>query len=171
MTEPDPYIRCIWEECLTQEIAHLHKAAALLWKYERKEYQSLVGDGTFPSILKFESNISYVRKILETTVGNTHQLENIVPLGTLSPTSRFFGYQETVNHPVSSVASHRVIDYHIQDFGTDYRYETARNPVTLLQNRTCDNTTLGRVICDTPERYSICGTTNDDCRCDFVHNC
>ena len=38
MTEVDPYIRCIWEECLAQEIAHLHKAAELLWKYEKKEY-------------------------------------------------------------------------------------------------------------------------------------
>ena len=170
MTESDPYIRCIWEECLTQEIAHLHKAAMLLWKYEHKEYQSLVGDGTFPGILRFESNIDYVRKVLETTVGNTHRLEDIVPLGSLPTDSRFFRYLETVNHPVSSVASHNVIDCHIQKCGTDYRYETALSPVVLLRDRSRDNTTLGRVTCDTPPRYSVCGTTADHCRCDFACN-
>jgi len=171
MTECDPYIRCIWEECLQQEIAHLHKAAALLWKYEHKEYQQLVGDGEFPSILKFGSNIEYVRKVLETTAGNTHNLECIVPLYTLPDDHRFFCYQDKINTPTDSVASHRVIEHHIRHYGMDYRYEVRPNPVGLLQNRACDNTTLGRVICDTPKCHSICGTTADNCSCDFENSC
>ena len=171
-TEVDPYIRCIWEECLTQEIAHLHKAVSLLAKYEKKDYQQVLGcDGTFPSILKFGENIEYVRKVLQTTVGNTHELECIVPLHTLPDNDRFFRYQMTVNTPVDSVASHCVIDKHIQCFGTDYRYEVAPNPVCKLQNRKCDNTTLGRVIHETPEKYSVCGTTADNCRCDLTKHC
>lgn len=167
ITEVDPYIRCIWEECLTQEIAHLHKAAALLWKYEHKEYQQLVGDGEFPSILKFGPNIDYVRRVLETTVGNTHNMECVVPLYSLPEDHRFFFYQKQVNKPVSSVASHCVIDSHIRHCGTDYRYETCLNPVKLLQSRTCDNTSLGRVVSETPSCHSVCGTTEGNCRCDF----
>ena len=41
MTECDRYIKRIWEECLIQEIAHLHKAKELLWKYENHLYRLL----------------------------------------------------------------------------------------------------------------------------------
>ena len=75
MTECDASIRRIWEDCLTQEISHLHKAKELLWKYEQKEYQQVVGEGTFPEILALRPNIRYVRKVLETTAGNTQKKE------------------------------------------------------------------------------------------------
>ena len=48
MTECDPMVRRIWEECLQQEIAHLHKAKDLLWKYEQKDWMQVVGSGEFP---------------------------------------------------------------------------------------------------------------------------
>jgi hypothetical protein len=35
MTEIDPYIKALWEENLSFEIAHLHKAAELLKKYQK----------------------------------------------------------------------------------------------------------------------------------------
>ena len=65
MTECDPSIRRIWEDCLTQEISHLHMAKELLWKYEQKEYQQVVGEGTLPEILALRPNIQYVRKVIE----------------------------------------------------------------------------------------------------------
>ena len=169
MTECDPYIRNIWEECLQQELSHLHKAKELLWKYERKDYESVIGcDGTFPSLLKLGPNINYVRKVLETTVGNTQEKECVVPLGELPEDARFFSFQKNLNTPLDSVATHCIIDRHIRCYGIDYRYETAPNPVALLQNRTIDNTTLGRVPCETPEHLSRCGTTEDNCRCNLT---
>ncbi|MBQ7840080.1 MAG: hypothetical protein IJ390_06295 [Lachnospiraceae bacterium] len=168
MTECDPYIRNIWEECLQQEISHLHKAKELLWKYEKKEPQEVIGcEGDFPSVLKLGPNINYVRKVLETTVGNTHDGECIVPLGALDKDHPFFAYQKTVNTPLDSVSTHNIIDRHIRCYGIDYRYEVGPNPVELLQNRSCDNTTLARVQNDTPEHLSRCGTTEDDCRCNL----
>lgn len=168
MTECDPYIRCIWEECLQQEIAHLHKAKELLEKYEKKDYCEVVGEGTFPSILRLRPNISYVRKVLETTAGNTQKKECVVPLGTLSCDDPFFSYQKTVNTPLDSVSTHCIINKHIRACGKDYRFETAPNPVELLRNRTCDNTTLGRVQDKTPDCLSRCGTTEDNCCCNLT---
>lgn len=165
MTECDPGIRQIWEECLFQEIAQLHKAKELLWKYEKKEYEQIVGDGELPPILRLRPNIEYVRKVMETTVGNTEKKERVVPLGELPADDPFFRYQKTVHHPTDSVSTHCVIERQIQSSGTDYRYEVAPNPVPMLQNRCCDNTTLGRVQDQTPDCLSRCGTTADRCAC------
>ena len=160
MTESDPYIRNFWEECLIQEIAHLNYAKDLLWKYEKKTYQEVVGDGTFPSVLDLGSNIDYVRDVLATSVGNTQKDEYIVPLGTLNENDRFFIYQDIVNTPADSVASHKVIERGIRAEGKDYRFEIAPNPVEFLRDRTKDNTTLGRVPEDTPPELSRCGTSD-----------
>ena len=168
MTECDSYIRQIWEECLNQEITHLHIAKDLLWQYEKKEYQQVVGNGEFPAILQLRPNIEYVRRVLETTVGNTQKKECVVPLGELKSDDPFFFYQKTVNTPLDSVSTHCIIDQHIKSCGMDYRYEVAPNPIVQLQNRTCDNTTLGRVQDKTPDCYSRCGTTADNCACDLT---
>lgn len=167
MTECDPYICRIWEECLAQEIAHLHKAKELLWKYEKKEFEQLVGDGCFPEILRLRPNINYVRKILETTTGNTHEKECVVPLSALSKDAPFFFYQRRVNTPVENVATHEIIDKHIRHCGKDYRYEVDANPVEPLRDRTCDNTTFARVQEKTSDRYSRCGITENNCCCDL----
>ena len=171
MTECDPYIRRIWEECLVQEIAHLHKAAELLQRYEHKDYCQVVGEGTFPSILELRPNIDYVRRVLETTVGNTQKKEFVVPLSNLSANDPFFRYQRTVNPSEEIVPSHIIVDEHICHEGEDYRYEVEPNPVDLLQSRCCDNTSLGRIPRQTPERHSVCGTTRDACRCGLTDIC
>lgn len=159
MTETDGYIRQIWEECLMQEIAHLHKANELLCKYEHRDWQSVLDCGDFPSILSLGQNIEYVRHILATTVGNTQCCDAIVPLGTLGPNADFFKYQNTVNHNICNVASHQIIDDYIDCKDQDYRFETGPSPVESLRCRTCDNTELGRNPSQTPEKYSVCGLT------------
>ena len=57
----------------------------------------------------------------------------------------FFVYQKAVNANVDAVPSHQVIDRAIRKLGRDYRAETAPNPIPGLQNRTMDNTVLGRI--------------------------
>ncbi len=164
-TECDMYIRKIWEECLTQEIAHLHKAAELLYKYEHKEWQQVIPDGNFPEILKLRPNIEYVRDVIATTTGNTQCLSDVVPLYTLSPNAPFYCYQKAVNHDVGSVASHNIIDKYIDCKGMDYRYEIAPSPLKELRNRKEDNTSLGRISSCTPPETSSCGTTANNCQC------
>ena len=166
MTECDLYIRKIWEECLMQEISHLHKAKELLEKYENKSWQQVIGGcGDFPDILVLGPNIDYIRHIIATTTGNTQKEEDVVPLGRLSENDPFFFYQHVMNDPLCEVASHVTIDARIRRKGCDYRFEIKENPLPELRNRRCDNTSIGRIPACTPASASSEGTTADNCRC------
>ncbi len=164
-TECDSYIKRIWEQCLVQEITHLHKAKDLLEKYEGTDWHKVIPCGTFPNILCLHPNIDYVRTIIESTTGNTQKCEYIVPLNSLPMDATFHQYQNIVNHDVNCVPSHQVICQYIDCFGHDYRFEVAPNPLPVLQDRTCDNTTLGRIPCETPDDTQVCGTTAQKCDC------
>lgn len=143
--ETDCYVRKIWEEHFDIELAHLHRAAELLKKYEGKEWQQVIPDGEFPELLRFTPQKEYVRKVLAETVFNTADRENPQkPVCDLPKDADFFQYQSIVNHDVNQVASHRVIVREIQAKGHDYRFEERANPIQELQCRTCDNTTVGR---------------------------
>ena len=171
MTECDPKIRCIWEECLIQEIAHLHTAKDLLWKYEKKDWMQVIPGGEFPQILELRPNVEYVREIIRTTTGNTQKDENVVPLMQLPLNDRFYSYQETVNHDLCEVASHIVINQRIDKEGMDYRFELGRNPIEELRNRNCDNTQIGRDIAFTPLSAMVCGTSQGCCKCEMETDC
>lgn len=56
----------------------------------------------------------------------------------------FFMLQEMVNKPLTAVPSHKVINNYIKANKEDYRSEMQVNPVKGLQDRTKDNTSLGR---------------------------
>lgn len=173
MTECHSRVRRIWEECLIQEIAHLHKAKELLEKYEHKEWQEVIPCGDFPEILKLGPNIEYVREIIRTTTGNTQNMEDVVPLHSLPKDHPFFWYQNVVNHDINSVASHMAIEKYIRSKGMDYRYEVAPNPLEVLRSRRCDNTSLARVPEATPVSATIKGTTADcymECGCKDMNN-
>ncbi len=142
--ESDPYIKLIWEEMLMQEIAHLHKAAELLARYERKQWQQVIPDGTFPELLNFRENIDYVRDVLANTVYQTSILDNYVEVDKVPDSSKFFFFQNALNCNVASVPSHEVIERYIKRNGMDYRFEVKEHPIGELRNRTCDNTTVGR---------------------------
>ena len=142
-TECDPYIRQIWQQNLEQEIAHLHKAAQLLEQYEGKHVSQVIPNPQFPAPLVLESNIPYVRSVL-TTVQNTYKDKNPVPVQSLESSDPFFAYQEIAHEDTGKVASHQVIEQTINKRGRDYRFETAPHPVRELQDRTQDNTRIGR---------------------------
>ena len=144
MDEVDPYIKKIWECYFEYEVAHLHKAAELLRKYENKDWQEVIEDGCFPELLKLGPNIEYVRNILEDTVSYTSVRENYLPLKDVPKDFDFYTYQGIVNCNVPCVPSHLVIDEYIRKNGCDYRFEVCENPIKLLRNRRCDNTCVGR---------------------------
>jgi len=171
MSECDPMVRRIWEECLQQEIAHLHKAKELLWKYEHKDWMQVVGSGEFPQLLVLGPNVEYVREIIRLTTGNTQKEEMVVPLLKLEESDKFYWYQKQVNKNVCDVASHNVIETRICKKGMDYRYELASNPLCELRDRTCDNTQLAREMSATPLSSMVCGTSEGDCLCEAVTDC
>jgi hypothetical protein len=144
MTETDPYIKNLWEENLCFEIAHLHKAAELLEKYENKKWDQVIRDGNFPAPISLHQNIDYVRKILGDTVQFTNVREGYEKIKQLPEDSDFFHYQRIINPNVNTVPSHIVIDEFIKRRGIDYRYQVAPSPVPELRNRREDNTSVGR---------------------------
>ena len=143
--ETDKHIKKIWETCLLQEIAHLHKAAECLKKYGKKEWQEVIPDGNFPELLAFKSTKNYVRDVIANTVCNTAHREGYVCVNDLDDSAEFFKYQKIVNANEKMTPSHSVIEAHIDKFGEDYRYEDSPSPIESLRQRNKDNTTLGRV--------------------------
>ncbi len=144
LTETDPYIKNLWEENLSFEITHLHKAAELLKCYEGKEWQEVIRDAEFPAPIVLHENIDYVRKILGDTVQFTTDKDDYVKVGDLGRNADFFRFQDIINPTTEIVPSHNVIELSIRRRGIDYRYQTALNPVPELNNRRVDNTSVGR---------------------------
>ena len=144
MTETDARIKKFWEQNLDFEIAHLHKAADLLKKYEHKDWCEVIKDGEFPAPLSLHENIDYVRKILGETVQYTSVKEGYKKVKDLPKDADFFRFQEITNPTVEIVPSHNVIDMYIRRHGADYRYQVAPSPVPELRNRRQDNTSVGR---------------------------
>lgn len=142
--ENDAHIKKIWERFFEYEVAHLHKAAELLKKYEGKEYTEVIPEGTFPELLKIGSNIEYVRELIKKTVNMTGLREGYAQVSELSKNSDFVKFQKVVNHDISTVPSHNVIEKIISKNSSDYRYETAVHPIMELRNNKVDNTKLGR---------------------------
>jgi hypothetical protein len=144
MTETDSYIKNLWEENLAMEIAHLHKAADLLKKYEGKCWEEVIKDGEFPAPIALHENIDYVRKILNDTVQYTTVKNAYKRVKDLSADSDFFRFQKVTNPTTDIVPSHNVIETFIHRRGADYRYQVSPNPIPELRNRREDNTSVGR---------------------------
>lgn len=143
-TETDPYVKALWECYFEFEIAHLHKAAELLKKYEKKDWQEVIKDPEFPAPLSLHENIDYVRKILGETVQYTSCKENYVRVKSLPEDADFFRFQEIANPTTKIVPSHNVIESFICRRGADYRFQVAPSPIPELRNRRQDNTSVGR---------------------------
>ena len=143
-TETDGYIKNLWEENLSFEISHLHRAVDLLKKYENKDWQEVIPCGDFPAPISLHENIDYVRKILDDTVQFTTDRDNYVKIKDLPNDADFFKFQNITNPNVDIVPSHNVILTEIAGRGMDYRYQTAPNPIEQLRDRRVDNTSVGR---------------------------
>lgn len=144
-TETNSYVKKLWNANLEMEISHLHKAVELLQKYEGKDWQQVIPDGDFPAPVSLHENIDYVREILGDTVQYTSLVEDYERVENLAPDADFFRYQDVINNPVNQVPSHMVINTHIRNYGKDYRFNVAPNPIKELRARTCDNTSVGRM--------------------------
>ena len=142
--ETDKKIKKLWEQCLLQEITHLHLAADALKRYGKKEWQQVIPNGEFPELLLFSPQEKYVRKVLAQTVENTALREGYINVNELGDDADFFAYQKLAIGNDKLVPSHQVIRAHIDRSGMDYRAEHEENPIPSLRNRTDDNIRLGR---------------------------
>lgn len=142
--EQDAHIKPIWELHLEQEISHLHQAAELLRKYEQKDWQQVIPEGTFPQLLRFHDTRDYVRRVLDQQIMLTANREQYAAVSDLPQDHDFFFYQDRVNHNIDVVASHNVVDQHQIKYNIDYRAESQASPVQALTNRIKDNTTIAR---------------------------
>lgn len=143
MDESDPEVKKSWEEFFDYEVAHLHHAAKLLKKYEGKEWQEVIPEGTFPKLLQIKSNKDYIRNALKDAQETAH-LENFCKVTELPENDSFFKYQNVVNKRADTVATHTTIEEYIRENGQDYRYEEKAHPIKELRDRTSDNITVGR---------------------------
>ena len=121
----------------------IREGKVVLEKYEGKHWQQVIPNAEFPAPLRLESNIPYVRAALM-SVQLTYKDKSPVPVQTLESADPFFAYQDIVHPDTDQVASHMVVDQTIRRHGRDYRFETAPHPVHPLQERTQDNTRVGR---------------------------
>ena len=143
-TETDSCIRKLWEENFLLEVAHLHKAAELLRRYEGREWQEIIPNGTFPNILVLKSNKDYIRDVMK-TVNITAHREGYIDVANLDKCADFYRYQKMVNRNLCDVVSHTVIEKYICKNGKDYRYQEGPHPIKELNNRRHDNTDVGRI--------------------------
>ena len=144
MDETDPNVKALWELHLHQELAHLHKAAELLQRRENKQWEQLVTP-EFPKLLRFRDTRDYVRQVLGSQIELASCKETLKDVHELAPDHGFFAYQDKVNHDLSSVESHAVIERRIAMRGEDYRDETTGpNPVPGLRDRKKDNAEIAR---------------------------
>ncbi|MBV4438232.1 hypothetical protein [Clostridium tyrobutyricum] len=141
--EVDQNVKSIWDLHLHQEISHLHKAAELLNKYENKQWEQVV-PGAFPELLRFHDTRDYVRDTLANQIDLTADKEDFKNVHDLPSDHNFFFYQNKVNHDISKVASHVVVQQHQSKKGEDYRSESKPNPVAGLSDRKQDNTEIAR---------------------------
>ena len=142
-TEIDPKIKALWEMHLDMEIGHLHKAAELLKKYEKKEWQQVIAEGEVPAPISLHENVEYVRTVLKNTVQFTGDREDYTQLKDLPENADFFIFQSKINGTGRSTPSHTVIKDYIAKNGQDYRYQVAASPVPELDNRKKDNICVG----------------------------
>ena len=145
LTETNPYVKNLWEQCYQMEVAQLHKANQLLEKYENKTWQQVIPNADFPEPISLHQNIDYVRDVLASTVQFTGNFDDYININQLPKDANFFAYQNVINPTPEIVPSHNVIDEHIQCFGEDYRFEVAPNPIKALRDRREDNVQVGRV--------------------------
>lgn len=118
--EPDRRIRELWERHLAMELEHLRIAGKLMQDLERRDPEELL-PAALPERLRFQSNIDYVREVMAKQTDDNALETEFLPPDRYPRDGRYREYQDTVN--AEGVPSDRVVEEHIDRFGTDYRKE------------------------------------------------
>lgn len=130
--EVEPRVKKMWEVHLDMELGHLQAAREVYKKYAKEDPASFLPK-EMPAPLTFESNIHYIRKVLEAQVELTEDGTDFVPVEKLAKDHRYHTYQAQVN--AGMVPSQEVVKKHISGKGEDYRFTTSTHPVKRFQDR------------------------------------
>jgi hypothetical protein len=93
--ETNPRIKAIWERFLDYELGHLQAVIALFKEHERRDPAELLGDGTLPQRIAFESHRAYVRQVIEAETGMRKNGTQFVDEGNEGASS--LAYREQMN--------------------------------------------------------------------------
>jgi rubrerythrin len=130
--EKDNKVKKLWELHLDMEIGHLQNALELYKKYEKRDPAEFLPKELPPPLL-FESNVEYIRGVLESQIDLTANGTEFVPVNDLPEDHRYHTYQKLVNK--GKVPSEAVIKEHVKENQEDYRFETKKHPVKRFQSR------------------------------------
>jgi hypothetical protein len=129
--ESDTRIKALWELHLNQEIGQLQAVADIMRRYEGREAAELLPPSLPDKPLTFESNIDYVRQVLEAQVELRPDGQGYAFADQLPADHRSTKYQELVNQPSYGEV---IVDDNRSKNGTEYRDEVAGpNPVERLR--------------------------------------
>jgi hypothetical protein len=62
--ESNPRVKAIWEQFLDYELGHFQVALQLFKDTERRDPETVLGDGKLPPFIKFESHRDFLRKTI-----------------------------------------------------------------------------------------------------------
>lgn len=130
--EVEPRVKKMWEMHLDMELGHLQAAVELYKKFGKDDPAAFLPKD-MPVPLTFESNVEYVRKVIEEQVQLTADGTEFVPVDSLAGDHRYHAYRAQVN--AGMVPSQEVVKKHISQKGEDYRFATAAHPVKRFQDR------------------------------------
>ncbi len=131
--EPDRRVKQLWEKHLDMEIGHLHLAINLMKEHEKRDPLELLPD-EMPPIFKFESNVDYVRQILQSQAGFNAFGTEFVSADNIPSDYRYHNHQKKVN--AGGAPSEMVIEKIMDEHGNDYRQELAGpHPVEKYRQR------------------------------------
>ena len=63
--ETNPRVKALWEKFLDYELGHLQVVLRLFKDVERRDPAELLGDGSLPPFIRFESQREFVREVVE----------------------------------------------------------------------------------------------------------
>lgn len=118
--ESDPKVKQIWELHLDMELGHLKAACEMMRRFAKRDAEALLPK-SLPAPIVFQSNIDYVRDVLESQINLTEVGTDLKPVDQIDSNYRYFMYQDMVNG--GWVPSEEVIEQHVQKFRSDYRLE------------------------------------------------
>jgi hypothetical protein len=93
--EGNPRIKALWERFLDYELGHLQVAMQLFKDVERRDPAEVLGHGTLPAFVKFESHRDFVRTVLDNEVGMRKSGTRFVDAADEGASS--IEYRQTVN--------------------------------------------------------------------------
>lgn len=118
--EPDQRVRAIWERHLEMEIEHLKDAVEMMKRYEKRDAADLL-PRTMPEPFRFQSNVDYVRQIIQQQTDWNAYETGYYPPDRLPDRKRYDQYQRWVG--ADRAASERVVEENRRRSGREYRQE------------------------------------------------